>query len=273
MRLAVVGLSLLIFGCGGGSDPQNEQPSKEIEKASPAIWQPPTQSPLNNAEMAKSAVISTFKAIDLSISLSKQTFNKLSSGAYDSVPLTSVTSNCGAGGTISVEMSKLGFDYHSGIIFGRCADAAANTELNGSFVGNATIGTTFGSGSGSYTSNGSVSSGKSDKIYLKSRLIKHDVMSVVVNGVTDELIFDVTVAGEAISDGISTAGTVTTKTLSPIKFVDSTNSSPVGGEIAIINGQGSTWLARVVQNGFDIYDTSVSTSVPVDFLNWYSFNK
>lgn len=276
MRLAILGLSLLMVGCGGGGGDggsQNEQPPIAPTPSNPVVWRPNTESSLNNANIVKSAIITTYEVIQSTMGLSQAVFDRLQANQFDIVPLSATTSNCGANGTVTLEFSKSGYDYHSKYSFGDCAESNLDSSrLNGLFAGDAVIGTTFGSGSGNYQVNASVASTSGEKAYGKSKLIKHEVKSVIVNGVTDELTFDMEVAGESSDLMANTAGTVIVKTTAPIQFADSMQTSPIGGQITIMNTQGRTWIAKVVPNGFDIYDLSLSSETPVDFLNWYSFN-
>lgn len=277
MRLAILGLSLLMVGCGGGGDDggsQSEQPPIAPTPSNPIVWRPNTESPLNNADIVKSAIITTYQVIQTTIESSRVVFDKLPDNQFDNIPLSATTKNCGSNGTVTVELSKSGFDYHSKYSFGDCVESNPDSlRINGLFAGDAVIGTTFGSGSGKYQVNASISSTSGEKAYGKSRVIKHDVQSVIVNGVTDELTFDMEIAVESIDLMANTAGTAIIKTTAPIQFADSMQTSPIGGQVTIMNTKGRTWIAKVVPNGFDIYDLSLSNETPVDFLNWYSFNQ
>lgn len=277
MRLFVVAsLSLLMFGCGGGDSASSDnqqapQTPVAINPTVPVVWRPSSESSLNDADVVKSAIISTFTSIQVPMKLSQEVFNKLPESMFDDVPLKTTTTNCDPSGTSTISLSKQGYDYHSKFVFGECA--VPGMTMNGEFTGDAVIGVSFGSGSGEYGANGSITSEEGDGLYVKTRVIKHDVMSVIVNSVTDELSLDITTACQSSDGSCNTMGTVITKTTSPIQFVDSLATAPVGGEIMVTNTANRIWLVKVVQNGFEIYDPENSTTIPLDYLSWYELTQ
>ncbi|MEV3818130.1 hypothetical protein RI537_18695 [Aeromonas salmonicida] len=269
MRLALLGLSLLVFGCGGGGDGDSQQPTTSIpDVVQPTIWMPGVESPLSDVNQAKSALITAYHSINISMQLNEKVFSSLNGLNSDNgVPATTTTTTCPGQGTVTITMSQSLLISKSAIRFGQCGES--DVIMNGNLSGERNV-----NGSGEYQTKASFTSPTSDeKIYANSRLIKHEKPTFFINGVTDELSFDMTTAGISASDGINTGGNAIVKTTSPLQFVDALTTSPVGGEITITNSTNRTWLVKVVQNGFDIYDSENSTVVPVDFLSWYSLAK
>jgi len=265
MRLAILGLSLLMVGCGGGGDDGQSQPTAPaaVQAVAPVIWKPEVESSLADVSLAKSSLIVAYHAINNAIQASEQTFSKLDGLNVVEVPSTKATVACPQQGTVTVTMSQSFITSNSDVEFGQCSDQ--DVVANGKIVGERNAG-----GSNTYQVNASFASQSGDeKLYAKSRLIQHVQPTFYIDGVTDELAFDLTVAGISTADGVDTGGNVIVKTTSPIQFVDSLATAPVGGEIMIMNTANRTWLVKVVQNGFEIYDPENSTATPLDYLSWY----
>jgi len=270
MRLAILGLSLLMVGCGGGGgDDDQSQPEAPapVQAVAPVIWKPEAESSLSDANLAKSSLILAYHAINNAIQTSEQTFSKLNGLNAVEVPSTKATVACQQQGTVTVTMSQSLIISNSDIEFGQCGDQGV--IANGRIIGERNAG-----GSDTYQVNVSLVSPPGDeKLYAKSRLIQHAKPTFFINGVTDELSFDLTTAGISTADGIDTGGSVIVKTTSPIQFVDSLATAPVGGEIMVTNTANRIWLVKVVQNGFEIYDPDNSTSIPLDYLSWYELTQ
>ena len=266
---------VIAAGCGGGSDksevaqPQPEpQPEPTITPVTPEISKPDHESALNDVSQVITAIDASIESVDVAKRLTGKIVDP--SPNYSMDPIShNETVECEQSGTSTVSASFSGYDRYASLMFGKCN--IGGTKLDGEFTVNMVKGVTFGSGSASYSANASfISQSSGDQLYVKSRSIKHDVMSVMVNGVTDEVSFDMTVSGVDSTSGKTTDGLVIVKTASALSFQDSLESSPVSGEITITNTSGKVWRAVVVQNGFDIYEGTDTTQPPAEFLSWYS---
>lgn len=263
---------VLAAGCGGGGSDTNgnvqPQPEPTITPVPPYINKPDNESALNDASQVITAIGASIEAVNLIKGITGEIVDPSPNYSIDPISHNE-TVRCEQSGTSTISTSFSGYDRHASITFGRCS--IDGTRLDGGVSVDMVKDVTFGSGSASYSADASFFSlVSSDWIYIKSSSIKHDVMSVIVNGVTDEIGFDMTVSGVDSKSGITTDGLVIVKTVTPLSFQDSLEASPTAGEIVITNTNGKIWRAVVVENGFDIYEGTDVTQPPVKFLSWYS---